>query len=682
MNYDGAVMLSVRFERELPVGFDSYGGRWRAARGQLSQQQAEGISLLAAGDPGWHDYTASTRVRFAPNPERGAEAGLVLQCRDPGNYLVFSLKHKEGGPFAVLRIECDPGLRLVGDQANLSLDLADWHELRADVHGVDIYCYVDGEHVVDFSFAGTPPAYNAHGSTWPQDPTHGRVGLITVGAVAHFSDFTVRCLSDLAHIVTPQGGRRDAAGRLLPRQSYADTMRRFTEWMIRADAVTNKQSAPEPIRTLPAYLITNFLGVDDALWNVGGEFAFNHALAISGCVQYYAFSGDRRALDIGVKLADWHIGNSTPATAALPHLSPSVVTWQPDGRWEGAGWGLEPDKSAYMALAYLKLHAATDRPEYRDAALRIAGTLRLLQQPDGSWPFRVNPQTGEVRTGYTCSQLWYVWLFERLAAMTSDPSYARMRDQAFRWLLDNPVSTNRWIGLYGDIVSDAQSYDQWVALETAMYLIDRRRESPGYLSQAQQILEWVLSALGVDYGLHPGVTGVVEQSDYQVVLTHHELRLAEIYAKLWEATGDPTHKERAIETANSVTWGLMSDGKMRQGFWAHAAAVPLTLCFNDQFCRIMASIPETAPENENHLLATGSFLRRVDYAGSMISYRTMGASADAVSVIAPPKSVRAGGRALPPVAADDEARDGWIHDSRTRLLRVRHRAPDVEVEVG
>lgn len=672
-------MFSARFEDGIPAGFEEISGQWLAAGGKLCQGQVEGVSMILAGDPGWNDYSVRIRARFSSRPQRGAEAGLVLHFRDSKNHLVFSLKHKEGGAFAVLRIEARPGLSYVGDQADLSLDLREWHELRADVHGVEVRCCVDGRRVADFGFAGVPPAYNSHGKTWPEDPTQGRAGLITVNATAEFDDLEVVRLTDFSGIVTPQKGRRDDAGRLLPRQSYAETMRRFTEWMIRSDAVTDKAKAPESIRGYPPCLITNFEGADDQLWNIGGEFAFNHAILITGAVQYYVFTGDGRALDLAVTLADWDIAHSTPADAALPHLPPSVVTWQPDGSWKGADWGLEPDKSAYMALACLKLHAVTGRQAYRDAALRIADTLGRLRQPDGSWPFRVNPQTGEVRHGYACSQLWYVWLFERLVAVTGDRSYAEMGEGAFRWLLENPVKTGRWVGLYGDIKSGVESYDQWVALETAMCLIDRRAENPAYVGQAREILDWVMRTLGVDYGFHPGVPGVVEQSAYRVVLTHHELRLAEAHARLFEATRDPAHRAQAVEIANSVTWCLMSDGKMRQGFWAHAQAAPLVLCFNEQFCRIMAAIPETAPDGETHILQTTGLFQAVRYERSGVVYRTMGASRDVLKVVGAPKSVKAGHLALREVEPLEEGRDGWAYDERTHLLKVGHRAPDVEV---
>ncbi len=93
---------------------------------------------------------------------------------------------------------------------------------------------------------------------------------------------------------------------------------------------------------------------------------------------------------------------------------------------------------------------------------KIAATLEQHQSPEGKFPFRVNARTGEIKYGYTCSQLWYVWFFEKLAEITGDSQYRKYGEAAFRWLLNNPVKTNQWLGLYGDIASGAKSYDQWV----------------------------------------------------------------------------------------------------------------------------------------------------------------------------------------------------------------------------
>ena len=656
-------------------------GEWRVEKRAIIQHEDKGTTLLLRGERDWNDYTVSVRVRI-PRVAQQAEAGLLLHFTDMDNYLVYSLKNKKGGPFAVLRIARKKGqMSITADEAQLDLKLEDWHELKADVHGVDIYCYLDGKPLVAYSFQGTPPVYNAHGKTWDPDPDHGWTGLVTVDTPAEFEHFQVRPLTEFTHIVTPQRGRWDADGKLLPRQSYSETMQRFTDWIYHSGEVVDTEKAPVSLRDEAPYVLANFSTTDDQLLEVGGEFAFNHALLISGAVQYYTYSGERKYLDIAKITADFEIAHSTPTDWTLPYLPPSFLDFQPDGSWKGQDWGFEPDKSAYMGFSYLKLYSVTGNSKYLDAALRIAKTLEKLRQPDGSWPFRVNARTGKTKYAYTCSQLWYVWFFEKLTEATGNKSYLQYRDGALNWLLKNPVQDNKWVGLYGDKPSGAKSYDQWVALEMAMYLIDHRAANPGFLDKAREILDWINGVLVVDYDCFPGIPGLIEQSSYKVVLTHHELRLAELYAKLWEATAEPKYKDMAVQIANSVTWNIMSDGKMRQGFWYHAWGIPLGLSFDDQFTRIMACIPQTAPEGESHLLQSTSFVKDVAYGENEVRYRTVGRSYDVIIVARPPKAVKVGGRPLPSVQNPSADLVGWSYNRGTGLLRVSHEAADVSVEL-
>ncbi|HXN21461.1 MAG TPA: hypothetical protein VOA41_01805 [Candidatus Dormibacteraeota bacterium] len=678
-----AVLLRADFAKELPADFQQLGGLWRAGGGTLRATPSGGVSLLAFGEPDLTDYSASVHFRTVGAPDLDSEGGLALNLKDGRDYIVFALRQKKSGPYLVLRTQLDAGMMVTADQSRLpkSFDPTQWHELRADVHGVDVSCLLGGKHVMDYSFEGTPPPYYAHGKTWQTDLSKGRIGLLVNKVELEFKDLQVDRLADPGAIVTSQRGKRDKHGRLLPRQSYAETMRSYTNWMLESNEIVDKEKAPAPIRDLPPYLLTNFSSSDDKLLNVGGEFAFNHALFISGAIRYYVFNGDQRPIKMAQVLADWDIANSTPADAAAPYLPPSVVNWQQDGSWKPQGWGLEPDKSAYMATTYLKLSAVTGEKKYLDAAVRVAKTLEKLQGADGGWPFRVNPKSGEVEHGYTCSQLWYVWLFEQLAEVTGDTRYLEPRNKAFRWLLENPLKTNLWMGLYGDIPSGAKSYDQWVPLETAMYLLDHRSEDSGYVAQAKAVLDWVNRTLVVYPGLHRGVPGLIEQSTYQVTLTHHELRLAEMYSELWDATGEQKYKELAVEIANSVTWGVMSDGKMRQGFWYHAIGIPLILEFNDQFARIMANIPETAPRHENHILQTSNHVRWVRYEERQVRYQTIGRSEDILTVVGFPKSVRAAGMVLQPVASKGSRwKDGWRYDIETNRLEIHHSGSEIKIE--
>ncbi|MBI2843521.1 MAG: hypothetical protein HYX78_08985 [Armatimonadetes bacterium] len=210
---------------------DIIGGEWQATDRGFAQRNHDGVSLLVGRDV-MDNYTVCVDVRFSGAPCRGSKAGLVLQLADKQNYLVFSLKHKEGGSFAVLRIEVDPGRKITGDLCRVPIKLSNWHRLRADVHGVDICCYLDGRQVASYTFVGTPVWIAPGEKTWPKDLTSGRVGLVTVDTAAEFKDLRIVPLKDFSIIVTPQTGRRDENGDLLPRQSYAETMRWFTDWLI------------------------------------------------------------------------------------------------------------------------------------------------------------------------------------------------------------------------------------------------------------------------------------------------------------------------------------------------------------------------------------------------------------------------------------------------------------------
>jgi len=689
------VRISERYMHEGSL----IGGIWSSSQSEFTQTAvSEKPALMIVGEDNWNDYSICAKVRIKEaGPD--SEAGLVFQFADPSFYLVYSISVRKGGPFAVLRIELPNELRLMGDRTKPgervtftgdqswqpNLDLNAWHELRADVHNAEVTCFLDGEPVVNYWFMGTPPPYDQLGPMWPTDPTHGKVGLMARNCPAEFRDCVLKPLRDYSHIVTPNRGLRDKTGMLLPRQSYAETMKRFTEWMIRSPRIVDTRRAPGPVQALPPYLLVSFVTEDDQLWELhfnterGAEFAFNHSLLINGAVQYYIFSGDRAALEIAQTTADWHLRNLTPSNWAAPHLPPSVVKYLPDGTWVGEEWGLEPDKSAYMGLSLLRLYAVTGQDRYLQGAKNIAQTLRQFQREDGSWPFRINTRTGEVKEGYTCSQLWYVWFFEQLAELTGNKEDLERKEKALQWILKNPVRDNRWIGLYGDVTGGLESYDQWVALETAMYLLDHEDEILGAVQIAEEIIDWVERTLVVNYGLHPRVPGLVEQSAYRVVLTHHQLRYAEAYAKIYEATGKESYKRTAMEIANSVTWCLMSDGKLRLGFWHDAHNVPMVLCFNQQFSRIMSCIPETAPNSENHILRNSAFIREAVYSPNGIRYETVGPGEEYLKVYKKPGTIFVDGAPLPRLEKWGYREEGWWYDESSHLLKVAHRRTRIKI---
>lgn len=671
-------------EATLPSGATAVCGSWESHEGIVRQTEPKDTAIVLLNHPRWHEtYTASVGLRLLAGAGK-REAGLAVHFRDRKNFLIFGLAQKKGGVYAVLYNEVSPGFHMMADQSRLTIDLAEWQNLSVDVFGHHVYAYLNGSPVVSYSFVGVPPPSHTNDAIlWPDDPTHGPVGLYTQGTAAEFRGFEMRRKAQYANIVTPQLGRHDAEGRLQARQSYAETMKRLTEWMIHSDGSVDKSMVPEALQRLPPYLLTNWVDSDDRanMRDNIQEFAINHSMLISGAVRYYIFSGENRALELASQVADWHLKNRTPVDYALPNLPPSSVNWQPDGSWKGQDWGLEPDKSAFMGLSLLKLSAAANEERYKTAALQIAATLRRLQHPDGGWPFRVDPKTGDVKYGYSESALWYAKFYAHVAELTGSSEDRAIAQRSLDWLLANPVKTNNWMSLYGDVPTGTKSYDQWVPLETGMYLLDHREAFPDCVATAKEILAWVNRTVVLDPGLHSGLPGIIEQTAYRVVLTHHELRLATFYSKLWQQTGERHYRDLATQLANSVTWCLMSDGKMRLGLGRNGSRIPLVLVFNDQFSDIMAAIPETAPAGENHILQASNDVCQVDYRLNRIAYSTVGSSEDSLCVTSEPTSVTSGGKNLARLHAFAQDQDCWTFDLASRLLRVRHQSPELTINL-
>ena len=109
---------------------------------------------------------------------------------------------------------------------------------------------------------------------------------------------------------------------------------------------------------------------------------------------------------------------------------------------------------------------------------------------------------------------------------------------------------------------------------------------------------------------------------YQAILTHHVVRLADVYARFYGATGSEEDHRLAQEIANSVSWLQMSDGKFPHGLWYHAQANAYILNFASIYIRLMAEMPETAPDDQNHLLWYDRQVRKVKYLDEGVSYRT------------------------------------------------------------
>lgn len=181
--------------------------------------------------------------------------------------------------------------------------------------------------------------------------------------------------TDWKSTIVIAGRHRDAEGKLLPLQSHEETVRRGMRFLFDDHAKWFK-GAPESLldeqgRTqMPWVYYSNLQQNGAPFTNSVDRFvsypAFHHALLIRTFLRHWKSSGDQRALDQAVALADWNIAHSTPADWPYAKLPWSTFHEKKAGGFRDKS-GLMPDKAAIMALAYLQLYDATGEKRFLEA---------------------------------------------------------------------------------------------------------------------------------------------------------------------------------------------------------------------------------------------------------------------------------------------------------------------------
>jgi len=419
--------------------------------------------------------------------------------------------------------------------------------------------------------------------------------------------------------------------------------------------------------------------------------AFTGAVAVEAFLRYYVYSGDVEALERAVAFADWVLDHLTPAADRLGGLPYST---QVDGVMGGGmdGPAIELDKAALFAHSLLKLYDATSAARFHDAALHAARTLLDVQKADGSWSFRVVPSTGEVFRDYTSHQLPFVRLMGEMARRTGDPAFSASAEQAWAWLLENPVSTHQWANFYEDM-DDPESLVNFDALETIRALAVRSRGRPAYLLAALDNFAWVEETfllLGAPYPpMIPTLaeqTGFVDWDGNLVGTASSTAQWAAVGLALAEVAPLPRVRRHALEAANVTASVQQDDGRMftvtadanGEGLypitWYEQCFVPL-----GYMLEILGRVPEAAPAGQTHLLRHGSPVQEVVYEPGSVRYRTLGPGVETLKVRCAVLRVEAGGETLEELPPEDPAAQGWSFDAATGLLRVRHEDARVQV---
>lgn len=142
---NGETLLLVDPEQAVNTGRKRR-GEWQAVDGNIRQNNLAEDVRLVVGDPQWNDYTLTLRARKLG----GAEGFLILfRVRDDDNWYWWNIGGWGNTRHAVER-SLGGAKSIVSNEVAGSVETGRWYDIRVEVRGDRIRCYLDGVLVHDF----------------------------------------------------------------------------------------------------------------------------------------------------------------------------------------------------------------------------------------------------------------------------------------------------------------------------------------------------------------------------------------------------------------------------------------------------------------------------------------------------------------------------------------------------
>lgn len=297
----------------------------------------------------------------------------------------------------------------------------------------------------------------------------------------------------------------------------------------------------------------------------------------SGTIQTELFLASQRpeyreeAMQIARNAADALLATAQPADGPLPYLTPTYYC--PEG--VTLIWyiqrviDLNRDNTMFVdavmtAKAMLDIYDATGDKKYFDLALNIANTYKNLQAEDGSWPVKVNWNTGEPLTSARSMPTSILQLAQRLQDDYKVKGFSEMIAKTEAWLWDNTISTFNFNGQFEDVkVTDKAAYQNLtncIAVDCIEYFLQKPKPTQKEIDACIQMARFAedqFTRWHSQYD-HHGETPqpestyspfVFEQYSFQCAIDASTAGVARAWMHIWEATGDPL----ALAKAKALT---------------------------------------------------------------------------------------------------------------------------------
>jgi hypothetical protein len=429
------------------------------------------------------------------------------------------------------------------------------------------------------------------------------------------------------------------AGKIIPwttNPGYAYDTVMFLAWKYMLTSVPNDPATGKPAYYSQSYLNTATQTVANWPHNPAGLYG----MLTESALKYYYYSGNTGVVDLAKNVAMWHLDHgmtlATDSWASVPYSSGDAGSLTYDGAAvgnNGSGQGdgdgyLETDKIAELAYAWLCLYKFDGTIRFRDAAIQsanvLASKIRVGNQTQSPWPFRVNARTGAILEDYTSNIIAEITLFDAMITngIGDTASYRSARDKAWTWMMTYPMQNNAWAQYFEDV--GVQPYynrnlNQYNAMMVARYLLEHPEYDPLWESHVRGLISWVETTFGQAWF---GATTMREQTPiFPYAMGSHTSRYASVNALLYERTGDVVAREKAYRAFNWATYmarnnGIVIDGPDVQNQW-------FTDGYGDyvrHFMTGLGAIPEWSPANQTHMVRSSSVVKSITYGLDNVDY--------------------------------------------------------------
>ncbi|MGD0463571.1 MAG: alpha-L-arabinofuranosidase C-terminal domain-containing protein [Tepidisphaeraceae bacterium] len=170
----------VLFQSDLSRGMEGWrrsGGAWQVSDAALTQTSAEQGCHLTSGGNDWTDYTYSLKARKLS----GSEGFLVLFHGHGRNSYIWWNLGGWGNTRTVLERTVDGGKDEFGPASAVTIDPNRWYDIRIELKGRDIKCYLDDKLITEATDTPGPPPAAVYAAASRVD-SNGQVILKVVNA--------------------------------------------------------------------------------------------------------------------------------------------------------------------------------------------------------------------------------------------------------------------------------------------------------------------------------------------------------------------------------------------------------------------------------------------------------------------------------------------------------------------